>query len=674
MEAQSAYRKLSLGTSGSATCGSRRILAMCLGMVALMARCVFPGEEDLTTPLIRTKRIIPLHFSHNLPGIPQEIPGIPGGYRGVTRRAKAGDGLEISAEIPEREGLGPGVFVDEVERFDAFKTLRSAAKTGGIDTYTRMLPRLRKLPDLTPRESALLVRAATDMNRWEEAMNIFDEAVRNGRTCTELFNTAISAQKLNLNWPLALSIFNRIPRHNLTRDTITYNTLTTVLSRSGQWVAAIRLVNTLINNIKHRGKISDSPRGKREILPDSITINAGIYAAKIGKNGPLAVKLLNDMPSWGISPNTVSYSTTISALRGPNAWLTALELLEDMKRSRVSRNVITYNSVMKTAAMAGKWEISLDLINEIKKEGLKPDSISFNTAIDACSEFGRVDVALKLMEGMKEYSVRPTTITYNTAISTCEKVADIETAQWLFDDMENNGLKRDTITYNAMISACEKARDWKRALELLSEMRRRGIRRVTTSYNGAISACQKAGQWQTALILLVDEMTKDGVVPNIISINSAISACATAGQWETALSLFRRAETLERSQKRGKSDTKSKRGGRDMFTYTTTIHALGQGGELDLAMEMFDELRKLYKERVSIVAYNVMAASCERKRHLQEGVRAAEIVAKALLEDKIRPEVYTCATLLAALGSDGDSKVVDSVQGMLKQLLETDDP
>ena len=74
---------------------------------------------------------------------------------------------------------------------------------------------------------------------------------------------------------------------------------------------------------------------------------------------------------------------------------------------------------------------------------------------------------------------------------------------------------------------------WEKALDLLQEMTSNGIKPNVISYNTAISACEKGNQWEKALDLL-QEMTSNGIKPDVISYNAAISACEKGSQWEKA--------------------------------------------------------------------------------------------------------------------------------------------
>jgi len=630
-----------------------------------------------------------------------------GGYQYAHTVAATGSGGRGEANVNMEDGK-----LSADDRFDAFRALRLSSKRGHSEKFERQLQRLRGLPNLSPRECSILVRAAAEMNRPKLAIEIFHQAINAGAASTELFNSAISSQRFSASWKIGINLFMQMPQRNVKRDVVTYNTLISVLARSHKWRLALEVTRELVDRRKGVSSLSSSQSGDDgarsplrglvaeirgsdpDIQADDVTFNAGIYAARVGRKSDKAIELLSEMQDVGMQPDTVSFSSVISALRGPNAWSTALLLLEDMKRLGVGRNTITYNAIIKTAAQASNWHLAFTLLEDMRQDKVVPDVISYNTVIHACEQQARVDKALEVFNEMEKASVLPNTITYNTAISVCEKAGNLDTALSLFEQMKapnaNSAhpvapVNRDEITFNALISTCEKAGDWQLALSMLDQMRVDHIPRSTVTFNAAISACQKAGKWQQALALLFTDMPAENVAPSTITFNAAISACGAAGEWRTALALFQRVRELEETaraatevrgmrRKGGQAQKRlpSNRIRRDSFTYSSIINALGVSGELDLAFSLFEEYRAMCspslqsygrdkdkgrarKNYPSIVVYNTIAAGCERDG-TGRGAAYAERVWQAIKDDEVEPEVYTIGTLVSALERGEDTR------------------
>jgi len=67
-----------------------------------------------------------------------------------------------------------------------------------------------------------------------------------------------------------------------------------------------------------------------------------------------------------------------------------------------------------------------------------------------------------------------------------------------------------------------------------------------------------------------------------------------------------------------------------------------------------------------MVVYNVMAASCERDSTRGPGIAAK--VYRAMKEDKLEPEIYTCATLLSTFERAGMTEETEDIENMLQKL------
>merc|ERR1711966_109308 len=133
------------------------------------------------------------------------------------------------------------------------------------------------------------------------------------------------------------------------------------------------------------------------------------------------------------------------------------------------------------------------------------------------------------------------------------------------------------------------------ALLLLKQMRRTGIQPDVVTYNAAISACEKGGKWEKALSLH-KEMRGDGLKPNVISYSAAISACQKGTQLEEALSLLE--EMCEEGIKP------------NVVTYTALIQACASAGQSITALEIFEKAQR--HVNFNIITYNaILDAICK---------------------------------------------------------------
>eukprot|EP00435_Cladocopium_sp_Y103_P047445 s86_g13.t4 len=91
--------------------------------------------------------------------------------------------------------------------------------------------------------------------------------------------------------------------------------------------------------------------------------------------------------------------------------------------------------------------------------------------------------------------------------------------------------------YRQIICAYGQVLCWKEALSVLEEMRAKGHCPALEHFAGAMMACDKAKQLKKILILL-QEMQKSSILPDLMSYTALLSSSAKEKQWELALSTW----------------------------------------------------------------------------------------------------------------------------------------
>lgn len=91
--------------------------------------------------------------------------------------------------------------------------------------------------------------------------------------------------------------------------------------------------------------------------------------------------------------------------------------------------------------------------------------------------------------------------------------------------------------YRQIICAYGQVLSWKEALGVLEEMRAKGHSPALEHFAGAMMACDKAKQLKKLLILL-QEMQRSSILPDVMSYTALLSSSAKEKQWELALSTW----------------------------------------------------------------------------------------------------------------------------------------
>ena len=80
-----------------------------------------------------------------------------------------------------------------------------------------------------------------------------------------------------------------------------------------------------------------------------------------------------------------------------------MNLLETMlSKPSLSPDLVSFNSTMASFQKDGQWEQSLCLLDLMCREKVAPDVISFSSAITSCEKGGNWQYALALFEAMRK--------------------------------------------------------------------------------------------------------------------------------------------------------------------------------------------------------------------------------------------------------------------------------
>jgi pentatricopeptide repeat protein len=137
-----------------------------------------------------------------------------------------------------------------------------------------------------------------------------------------------------------------------------------------------------------------------------------------------ACVLTHDMATFGVVPDSVSYSTLISAFFKQGRILAAFSLFSQMRRSK-----------------------------------LRPDLTTFNIVIHAYGQLRLTREADQLFWSMPQIRVHPSAVTYNTMLWVYGDAELFSEAIQLFRFMQKKVTEQNVITYNTMIAIYGKSLD-----------------------------------------------------------------------------------------------------------------------------------------------------------------------------------------------------------------------
>ena len=315
-----------------------------------------------------------------------------------------------------------------------------------------------------------------------------------------------------------------------------------------------------------------------------------------------------------------------------------IELSQRMKERNVPLTPHAYSTMMSARAAGGEWGEVVRLYDEMGEEG-RGDGVVVTEAIRALRELGsREDVS----DSDSADSISRLFAVFSEFKSASSREGQSDTNIETTRGGEGIGRRRrlrrpDTAMYNLAISACTHKNDFRRALSLLDEMKivdaeQQKIDGIKTSptvktYSSVMSVLAKCGMWERCLLLL-SEMVREGVEPNVVTYSATITACAVG------------AADLPLSDIGGR---------RRVLAAATALY--DKMGSSDNVVEP------------NIVTHNAFIKACAEGLEPEIGVRAYE---RLLEEGREEPNVITFGSLMTAFQRTGDTEGVGRVLGFMQ--------
>ncbi|KAL5193954.1 Pentatricopeptide repeat-containing protein, chloroplastic [Glycine soja] len=191
--------------------------------------------------------------------------------------------------------------------------------------------------------------------------------------------------------------------------------------------------------------------------------------------------------------------------------------------------------------------------------------------------------AVAILDEMNVAGVGPNEHTYTTLMQGYASLGDTEKAFQYFTVLRNEGLEIDVYTYEALLKSCCKSGRMQSALAVTKEMSAKNIPRNTFVYNILIdgnlvlfvSWARRGDVWEAAD--LMQQMRKEGLLPDIHTYTSFINACCKAGDMQKATEIIQEMEA---------SGIKP-----NLKTYTTLINGWARASMPEKALSCFEEMK-----------------------------------------------------------------------------------
>jgi len=306
-----------------------------------------------------------------------------------------------------------------------------------------------------------LIKAYGELNDFDEAFRVFDSIDRaNAQILSSMLFVCSAVSPVR--WQDAIIILHTsdVVAGAVGRGRIEYSALSYAViacSKVNQWQEGLNLLN-----------IYGAPTaGKPMVSVDAV--NSVIAAAGRDGSPDEAIRMLNDMRRYGVSPNERTYRSVIVACnqaehkrsrgihrfadssKGDRAtrqstppsedpldfqwWEAALSLLRRMKEEGLAPDIQTYSSVISACEAGGQWQRALGILRLMTSDDSieNPNKYCYNAAIAACEKGGAWLEAVELYERMRD-QVEPNFITMNSLLIALDKADQKELAESIYQE------------------------------------------------------------------------------------------------------------------------------------------------------------------------------------------------------------------------------------------------
>ncbi|XP_073132364.1 pentatricopeptide repeat-containing protein At5g27110 [Henckelia pumila] len=177
-----------------------------------------------------------------------------------------------------------------------------------------------------------------------------------------------------------------------------------------------------------------------------------------------ALDIYKDMREARISPDAITFTSTLSACSQVSALERGKDLHKCIIESKFDSNVILMGAVLDMYAKCGAVEDAVGVFNQLSRR----DLVSWTSMIVAYGSHGRSFEALKLFEDMLQSSIRPDRVTFLAVISACSHAGLVDEGRHFFNLMINDyGIQPTSAEYSCLIDLLGRAGRLQEAYELL---------------------------------------------------------------------------------------------------------------------------------------------------------------------------------------------------------------
>ncbi|CAL5209447.1 unnamed protein product [Lathyrus oleraceus] len=339
------------------------------------------------------------------------------------------------------------------------------------------------------------------------------------------------------------------------------------------------------------------------------------------------------------SPNVISWTSLIAGFTENGLEEESFQLFAEMQAAGVQPNSFTLSTILGACSKMRSVAPTMMLHGHIIKTKADIDVAVGNALVDAYAGGGMTDEAWSVIDMME----RRDPITYTCLSARLNQKGDHGMALKVFIHMCNDGIKMDEFSLASFLSAAAGLGTMEAGKQLHCYSFKSGFQRYNSVSNSLVHLYSKCGSVHDAY-----RAFEDINAPDAFSWNGLISGLASNGYITHALSAF------DEMRLAGVKP--------DAITLLSLISACSHGGLLDLGLEYFYSMEKVYHITPKLDHFVCLVDLLGRGGRLEEAMGVIETM-------PFKPDSLICKTLLNACSLHGN---VALGEDMARRCLELD--
>ncbi|XP_057721583.1 pentatricopeptide repeat-containing protein At5g46580, chloroplastic [Arachis stenosperma] len=373
-------------------------------------------------------------------------------------------------------------------------------------------------------------------------------------------------------------------------------------------------------------------------IPHTLTRENALLVLNSLKPWPKTHMFLHWMRTQNLIPmETIFYNVTMKSLRFGRQFQLIEELAHQMFDDGIELDNITYSTIISCAKKCNLFDKAVYWFERMYKTGLMPDEVTYSAILDVYAKLGKVQEVINLYERGRATGWKPDPITFSVLGKMFGEAGDYDGIRYVLQEMKSIGVQPNLVVYNTLLEAMGKAGKPGFARSLFEEMIESGVEPNEKTLTAVIKIYGKA-RWSRDALELWERMKENGWPMDFILYNTLLNMCADVGLVEEAETLFKDMKQSEHTKP-------------DSYSYTAMLNIYGSEGDVDSAMELFEEMSRLG------IQLNVMGCTCliqclGKAMEFDDLVRVFDVA----IERGVKPDDRLCGSLLSVLSLSQGSK------------------